>query len=185
MQLVHSRAGTNGDGSSKLVAFAASLTTLGRRCDYALLKFCYVDIVDMDQAKTLHKRYREMMARIRDTHAGLRLAHCTVPLRRLPAGPYALLRRLLGNRHPEFARNRAREWFNEQLRAEHGREPLFDLAAIESTLANGKRCTQFLDRYRTPGLIPEYSSDGGHLNNAGRSIAATAFLDFYNSLPSD
>ena len=70
----------------------------------------------------------------------------------------------------------------DQLRADHGSEPLFDLAGIESTLPDGTRCTQFLDRNRTPGLIPEYTNDGGHLNDVGRAIVATAFLQFYNGL---
>ncbi len=179
--LLHSRAGKNGDGASKLDAFMHSLTAVSGYCDYAMLKFCYVDITEMEQATALYERYRVTMARIRETYPGLRLAHCTVPLRRLPAGAYALVRRLLGDRHPEFARNRAREWFNDQLRGDDS-EPLFDLAAIESTLPDGTRCTQFLDRTRTPGLIPGYTNDGGHLNDAGRAIAATALLHFYNGL---
>jgi hypothetical protein len=180
--LVHSRAGKNGDGVSKLDAFAASLKSVGAHCDYAMLKFCYVDVTDMEQARALYEHYREAMARIREAHPDVRVAHCTVPLRRLPTGAYAVARRLLGDHHPEFARNYAREWFNEQLRAAHGSEPLFDLAAIESTLPDGTRCTQFLDRNRTPGLIPAYTDDGGHLNVAGRAIVATAFLQFYNGL---
>ena len=57
-----------------------------------------------------------------------------------------------------------------------GREPLFDLAAVESTRPDGSRV--FFERAGTPVyyLAPEYTNDGGHLIGAGRRSAAEALL---------
>jgi hypothetical protein len=181
-QLLHSRAGRNGDGASKLHAFADACRRVAGHSEFAMLKFCYVDVVGFDHAQTLHRAYIQTLSDLRIRHPGLKLAHCTVPLRQLPSGPYALARRMLGHRHPEFARNQAREWFNEQLRAMQASEPLFDLAALESADENGRRPSQLLDPDRTPGLLSAYTDDGGHLNKVGRCKVALAFLSFFNSL---
>ena len=57
-----------------------------------------------------------------------------------------------------------------------GKEPLFDLAAVEATTLDGKR-TAFEHR-GTPfhALLPAYTDDGGHLNKQGRRVAAEQLL---------
>jgi hypothetical protein len=56
------------------------------------------------------------------------------------------------------------------------KEPVFDLAMVESTYSNGSR-----QKFRYKGktyhaLIPEYSHDGRHLNENGRKIVAEQLL---------
>jgi hypothetical protein len=181
--LLHAALGRNGDPDSKLAAFAEWLEAgIGREVDHAMVKFCYVDLTSPDQAENLARAYDEYMARIRAAHPAVRLVHCTIPLRTLPQGIYATARRLLGHRHAEVERNRARELFNAHLRRQHAGEPLFDLARIESTRPDGKTCDQRRGAVRVPGLVPDYTSDGGHLNNQGRQIVASAFLDMFDAL---
>ncbi len=169
----HARLGNNGDPQSKLDAFAHWIDAgMGERADYVMLKFCYVDITTETCADTLMEAYENVMAGIRAKHAQLRLAHCTIPLRRLPSGAYATLRQLLGHRHAEVSRNQAREKFNDYLRSHTHGEPLFDLARAQSAH----------ERKRVPGLRAEFTSDGGHLNATGRRIVATAFLTFFDAL---
>jgi hypothetical protein len=104
-------------------------------------------------------------------------------LRSLPEGPYAWLRRALGHRHPAIAANRARDWFNRKLRERFGPgHRLFDLAALESRRANGKPCELIDAGTPVPSLAREWTYDGGHLNDRGRTMAAAAFLEFLQTL---
>lgn len=183
--LLHARLGRNTEPQSKLSELAQWLDAgLARSVDYAMLKFCYVDIASMEQARSLHAAYIDGMAGIRESHPKLRLAHCSVPLRVLPSGPYALARRILGHRHAEIERNRAREWYNDRLRQDANGAPLFDIALIQSTRPDGERCTQRDGQDRVAYLASGYSHDGGHLNDQGRRIVAVAFLDFLTALES-
>ena len=61
-----------------------------------------------------------------------------------------------------------RNQFNEILRKEYeGKAPIFDLAKIESTYPDGK--TSY-------SMVPDYTYDGGHLNETGRKKAAEQLL---------
>jgi hypothetical protein len=191
--LLHQKVGTNGTGASKLDDFERLLRSMSRpptsgpNIDVAMVKFCYVDVRNRAQAQELLRLYWQRMQSLQDQHERIRFAHCTVPLRQLPSGPYAWLRRVLGHRHPEFEANAAREWFNDQLRAacaEDGlRGRLFDLATLQSTHADGRRCRAGSHRDAIASLAPEWTYDGGHLNARGRTMAAGAFLQFLQTLP--
>lgn len=73
--------------------------------------------------------------------------------------------------------NIKRNELNELIRQEYaGKEPLFDIAAIESTLPDGSRAF-FSDHGKVYDyLSPDYSSDGGHLNPEGRRRVAEQLL---------
>jgi hypothetical protein len=184
--LLHACLGRNAEPQTKLAALAQWLEAGVAGCvDHAMLKFCYVDIANQAQAEALYEAYFDCVSRLRQTHPGLRIVHSTVPLRWIPDGPYAAIRRLLGHRHAELERNSAREWFNERLRSRVGlAEPIFDIARIQSTRPDGSRCTHRLGSARIPSLVREYTFDGGHLNAHGRRIAASAFLRLFNALES-
>jgi lysophospholipase L1-like esterase len=71
------------------------------------------------------------------------------------------------------AENARREEFNALMRqAYQGREPLFDLAAVESTAPDGAGAVVEWSGRSIPVLAEAYSEDGGHLNEAGRLRAA-------------
>ena len=77
--------------------------------------------------------------------------------------------------------NARREAYSNLVRSTYaGSEPVFDIAIIESTRANGTRC---LDGTGVPALCPEYTTDGGHLNAAGKGLAARALVRFLAALP--
>jgi hypothetical protein len=182
--ILHQRVGTNREPLGKIAAFRAMLAAKHRpEVDVALLKFCYVDIATPAEAEALWRHYETAIEELSTAHPGVQLVHCTVPLRSLPEGPYAWLRRrVLGHRHPAFAANRARDWFNRQLRERFGGRRLFDLAALESRRANGKPCELIDAGTRVPSLAREWTYDGGHLNDRGRTMAAAAFLEFLQTL---
>lgn len=182
--IIHERIGTNREPLTKIAGFRAVLDAKSRpEIDVAMLKFCYVDIVTQPEAEDLWRYYETAIEELSTVHPGVQLVHCTVPLRSLPEGPYAWLRRALGHRHPAIAANRARDWFNQKLRERFGRgHTLFDLAALESRRANGKPCELIDAGTRVPSLAREWTYDGGHLNERGRTIAAAAFLEFLQTL---
>lgn len=188
LNIIHQRIGANREPLTKIAGFRAVLDAKDRpEIDAALLKFCYVDITTQAEAEALWRQYETAIEELSAVHPRLHLIHCTVPLRALPMGPYAWLRRALsqrlGHRHPAIAANRARDWFNRQLRQRFGGgHRLFDLAALESRRANGKPCELIDAGTRVPSLAREWTYDGGHLNDRGRTMAAAAFLEFLQTL---
>ena len=182
--IIHQRIGANREPLTKIAGFRAVLDAKHRpEIDVAVLKFCYVDITTQAEAETLWPHYETAIEQLSAVHPGVHLIHCTVPLRSLPEGPYAWLRRTLGQRHPAIAANRARDWFNSKLRERFGgNHRLFDLAALESRRANGKPCELIDAGTRVPSLAREWTYDGGHLNDRGRTMAAAAFLEFLRTL---
>jgi hypothetical protein len=181
--LATARVGRNGEPASKWQAFAGLLATHGGRVDFALMKLCYVDILDLASVDRVFGDYQDAMRAISARHPQLRLGHVTVPLRARPQGVGASVRRLLGQRDTEHARNRARAAFNERLRLAYGSGALFDLARIESTAPGARPAAWREGGHEVPALAPEYSRDGGHLNSLGRRVAARAFLGFLMQTP--
>jgi len=182
--IIHECVGVNREPLTKIAAFRHVLTAKHRPAlDVALLKFCYVDIETQAQAETLWDHYQRAIEQLSTDQPGVQLVHCTVPLRSLPAGPYAWLRRALGHRHPSIAGNRARDWFNRQLRARFGSgHQLFDLAAVQSRHPDGRPCELKDGGSTVPSLAPDWTYDGGHLNPPGRTMVAAAFLEFLRTL---
>lgn len=182
--IIHERIGANREPLTKIAGFRAVLDANPRpEIDVAVLKFCYVDIATQADAETLWRHYEAAIEELSTVHPSVHLVHCTVPLRTLPEGAYAWLRRVLGHRHAAIAGNRARDWFNRKLRERFGGgHRLFDLAALESRRADGRSCELIDAGTRVPSLAREWTYDGGHLNERGRTMAAAAFLEFLQTL---
>src|SRR5207253_1672047 len=112
------------------------------------------------------------------------IVHVTMPLTALAPTPrpiaFAKLvaKRVLGRpANDEHELNVRRNRFNTLLRDEYaGRDPIFDLARVESTDAQEGRSyfRQGADTVFT--LAREYTDDGGHLNALGRRRAAVELL---------
>jgi hypothetical protein len=179
----HAFVGENGAPRSKLDAFVRSLDEAGRDPDVALLKLCYVDFHQGTDPAALLEAYRTALASLRARHPRTTFVHVTVPLTAPDPWPRALAKRLLG-REGSAARNARRERYNALLRdAYAGREPLFDLAALESRCPDGIPATEPWRGLEVPALCPAYTDDGGHLNAAGRERAARALLTIVAAVP--
>jgi hypothetical protein len=185
--LVHEKVGRNGDSLSKLREFEIKVQqSADLKLDLALLKFCYVDVVEQSAAEALLTEYCAMVQTLLVNYPLLRIGHATVPLRRAPSGFIATLRQSLQGPHIEHRRNAVREWFNNQLRARFATSGLlFDLAAIESQNARGQRVYSVARGQRVPSLADEWTDDGGHLNAAGRRMVAEAFLQYLSAIQND
>jgi len=167
----------NGDPERKIREFEAALERRGGRDDIALLKFCYVDIGPQTNVAALFERYRAAMERLELRYPRVTFVHVTVPLTVEQTGIKAAAKRLLG-RHPYGTlENVRREEYNALLRAAYlGREPVFDLAALESVAPDGSAVSVVWDGRKAPALARAYASDGAHLNEAGSLLAARRLL---------
>jgi hypothetical protein len=171
--LAHGRVGRNGDPRSKTYEFCEAVAgPLGAQIDVALHKYCYADIDAGTDVDGLFAGYRDAMSALRAERPTVTLVHVTVPLVRVRTGPRAWVQVAIGRKSPRIADNQRREAFNDLLRREYAtREPLFDLAALESR-GNGAR-----------SLRADFTDDGGHLNGAGRRHVAGTLLTLLAELP--
>ncbi len=175
----HAPIGRNEDPLSKIRAFADALEGggVGAKVDVALFKFCYVDFPPGTDVEKIFAEYESTLARLRREFPKVKFVHVTAPLTVIQSGPKAFVKRIIGRRLGGAEANVVRERFNQLLRGAYaGREPIFDLAAAESTMPDG-RAVRFEDGGKDyPALAPSYASDGKHLNGAGSRWAAAHLL---------
>jgi hypothetical protein len=168
----------NGDPVLKLQSFQKAISaTAPGSVDVALMKFCYIDFSRDTDARALFAKYQEAAAGFRKAQPGATLVHVTVPLTTVPGGFKVWVKRMLGRPQWGPPENARREEFNALLRgAYQGKEPIFDLALVESTRPDGTRETVPFEGKTVPALVPAYSDDGGHLNETGQDLAARAMI---------
>jgi len=157
----HGRVGRNGDPGLKTDDFARLIEgPLRGKVDVAFHKYCYADLSETTDIPAVFDHYQKTMARLRAEFPGVVFVHVTTPLVRVQSGPRATLKLLLGQSPGRYGGNFARERFNDLMRgAYRGREPLFDLAAIESTRPDGSREAIRSGRRSGYALVPAYTSD--------------------------
>ncbi|MBN2037578.1 MAG: hypothetical protein JW768_12625 [Chitinispirillaceae bacterium] len=172
----HARLGKNGDPYGKITAFRSMLAAgnAGKKFDIALMKLCYVDIKPTTDINALFSVYSQEIINIKKTFPFLTIIHCTIPLKTsMPAGIKERLLQMFTGDQANICRNK----FNELMRLQYAeKEPIFDLAATESSKPDGQRETFSFKGKTCEALYPGYTTDGGHLNEAGQDRAATEFL---------
>jgi len=128
-----------------LVAQAAAYAS---SYDVLTMKFCFIDT---DASFTY---YRDKMLQLEAGYPGKRFVWWTMPI--------------------ETSSNAARQGFNDQVRAyaRANGKVLFDIADVEACNAAGQRRTDVNGREI---LWPEWTSDGGHLSDAGAQRVASAW----------
>jgi hypothetical protein len=176
----HEKIGENGKPSLKTDVFASLLEKEFKgNLDIALHKYCFVDIDGSTDVDRLFAHYKETLARLRAESPTVTFVHVTTPLTTVQSGLRAAVKRLIGRVPDHYEDNIKRQRYNELMRHEYaGHEPLFDLARIESTRPDGSRETISLGDQSAFALVPEYASDGAHLNAEGRRRVAEQLLVF-------
>lgn len=182
----HSRVGKNVDPKSKCDAFVDVLDKgFGEKTDIAFLKFCYVDITAASDAQKVFSDYQYMISSLKKKYPKTTFIHATVPLSTVQTGAKAWIKNLIGMSVYGQDDNVKRGDFNEMLMKEYGgKEPIFDLAGIESTFPDGSRATFKKNGKTYYHLVPEYTKDGGHLNEFGSRLAAERLLALLAGLAS-
>ncbi len=167
------------DPASKSVDFSGKIAHgLGNKLDIAFFKFCYIDIIASTDAEKVFTGYQNSLSQTKKSFPNLTIIHVTTPLRVIQAdGPRTWIKKILGRPIGGYSDNIKREQFNTLLRKEYaGKEPVFDLAAIESTNPDGSRLSFTQDGKTGYALVPAYTNDGGHLNEMGRKLVAEQLL---------
>jgi hypothetical protein len=183
--LIESPVGENGNPRSKDADFVAAMERgFGQAGGVAMYKYCYVDTDAATNPDQLFAAYQRTAASLRAKYPQLTLVHITLPLTSLTAAAEPPLKRFakqaLGrptNQDWAAAQNAIRHQYNTSLRAAYlGKAPVFDLARLESTHADGTRCTVTAGGRTVECLAPEWTDDGGHLNAAAQYMVARELL---------
>ena len=181
----HSGVGKNTDPKSKIDEFAKFINKgIGKKADIAFFKFCYVDVRTGTEVRNVFNDYKNIMSKLMNAYPDTKFIHVTVPLTTEPTVLQGLIRsaknvikKIIGRSVYDPHDNQKRSLFNEMLIQEyHGKAPIFDLAKIESTFLNGTRCSFTKDGKTYYSMAPEYTNDGGHLNETGRKKVAEQLL---------
>ncbi len=188
---VHSFVGSNSNPASKTDDFAKIMDSgIGATADIALFKFCFVDFNDGVDTKAVFDHYKKTLEILKKKYPNTIFIHVTVPLTAVKAPGVMvrlknIIKKIMGrSSRDQYADNVPRNKFNDLLRMEYkGKDPVFDLAAIESTLPSGARNGYEREGSFNYALVPEYTYDGGHLNEKGRKIVAEKLLIFLANLP--
>jgi hypothetical protein len=161
-------------GYDPLKRFDIFISTLrnGLKTDLAFMKLCYRDFQADTDVADLFARYQSTITMLKRERPDVRFAHVTVPLRARPTGVKAAVKRLIGRDREDIA-NVKRAEFNRRLLETFASDPIFDLARLESTRPDGTRQSFEHDGRVYYSLVPDYTVDGGHLNeHAQRALGA-------------
>lgn len=125
----------------------------------------------------LFAEYKNSAEEIRKKYPDMEIIHFTVPLTQRQTGWKASIKKIIGKEIGGVPDNMRRTNYNEILVKEYlGKDPILDIAKIESTFPDGTRCSFDKDGKTYYSLVPEYTGDGGHLNEIGRRKVAEQFL---------
>lgn len=177
---IEGRIGTNTRPETKTAAFMNALENgFGREHGaLAMYKFCYVDVNPDTDPEQLFSEYAAAIEDARDRFPGLTFVHFTMPLKTADSGWKEQLGTRLGMATPTRM-NAIRNRYNDLLRERYAAtDPVFDIALLESTRADGSRS---FTRYRGQAvymLAPEWTTDGGHLNAEAQYRVAERLLVF-------
>jgi hypothetical protein len=175
--LAHTYIAANRKPLAKIESFGEAMRRASPKVDIALMKLCYVDFDGGTDAGTLFAKYRETIEALKAKHPGTVFVHVTTPLTIAQTGPKAFIKKLIGRAPYGSVENVRREEYNSLVRQTYqGREPIFDLARLESRDPNGAMVTVEWQGKVVPAMAPAYTDDGGHLNELGRLRIAREFL---------
>ncbi len=151
--------GANFNPKSKLSDFNAWIRNrgVGANTQVAFMKLCYVDVGAGFDANAWFAQYRSTLSALQAAYPKVVFLHVTAPLTTYSPSD-----------------NVARYKLNVLMRKEYASSGrLIDLAALESTRPDGSRVTGSSGGQAYEQLYEGYTSDGGHLNQAGAQRAAS------------
>ena len=183
----HSKVGRNTDPLSKINSFTKNIEGgIGGKADIALFKFCYIDINSATDVQLIFNKYRSALTRLQQLYPQTKFIHSTVPLKTVTGIKVSLKRlakKIMGKPENSYGDNNNRNKLNDLIRKEYAvKNNLFDLASFESTFTDGRRALYQSEGRSFEMLVPEYTNDGGHLNEKGQQIIAEQFLIFLSGL---
>lgn len=173
----HSDVGKNGDIDSKLEGFSKNIrNSFGSKADLAFLKLCFWDVRKNTNIDEVFNNYKETITDLKNEYPDVVFVHFTVPLMSYSNGFIANIKRMIKPNNNDLD-NIKRNKLNRLIVREYsGKEPLFDIALIESTLPDGTRAV-FSSSGENYYYLPDvYTNDGGHLNEQASKYVAEQLL---------
>lgn len=180
----HAAVGRNDYPLEKFKDFASVASDAFRsQGDVAMVKLCYVDIHRQTDANALFAEYQRTVAEVKARNPAVTIVHVTTPITVNENWKGLLMAKVRGY-STQRERNLVRHRYNELMRQTYGNtEPLFDLALLESRYPDGRPSRYSIAGESVPLMVPAYTSDGSHLNETGRRMAAEQLLILLANLP--
>ena len=181
----HSYVEKNGDPISKINNYTKMVRQADGKIDISFVKFCFVDIESETNITNIFNYYKKEMSKLKKEYPDTLFIHFTVPLLKR-------VKPTITSRIAKIFKKKDAFWDDEHniainnynnlvLNAYKGVEPVFDIAMVESTFTSGDRAAFEMDGKTYYSLVPEYTNDGGHLNEKGRLLVAEQLLIFLAS----
>lgn len=173
----HSYIGKNGDIDSKLTDFSKNIQNgIGDEVDIAFLKLCFWDVRKKTNVDEAFNQYKKTITSLQKKYPDTIFVHLTVPLMAHSEGIIDKIKRVIKPDNSDLD-NIKRNELNKLIVQEYeGKEPLFDVALVESTLPDGRRAIFSKDGIDYYYLPDEYTNDGAHLNEEARKYVAEQLL---------
>lgn len=181
---LHTFIGRNKYPNEKIRDFSEIMSSIeSKQIDVSFMKFCYVDINQKLTADQIFSMYVQEMERLEDEYPSTTFVYFTMPLTRPRDNIKNLIKRVLNMPLYGLEENIERQRFNDRLRdSKRGTGRLFDIALIESTRPDGSRSTFSKNGSNYELLYNDYTYDGEHLNELGRSIVAQELIRFLSEI---
>jgi hypothetical protein len=186
---LHNRVGQNMDPFSKMDDFRETIEKkFIDKPDIAFFKFCFVDFDPRTDIDAIFTHYKETMAALKKNNPDIIFVHTTVPLTCYSPGLMGWIKRgkdliktIIGKLNLyDFSSSNL--YYEKLLTEYENKEPIFDIALIESTREDGTREYFLKNNLTYYELVKDYTTDGGHLNKKGRKIIAEQLLIFLAQL---
>jgi len=173
----HCAVGRNTHPDSKIESFQKIMDAgVGDRVDLAFFKFCYVDIVYSSDPQKIFDNYARAIEQLKIRYPAAKFLHITVPIRSAPKNAKGKLKesiKLLTGKPT----NANRQQYNTLLKQAYSqKDTVFDLAGVESVNPDGFRLYTLKGKEQIFFMCPQYTNDGGHLNEQGRKKVAEQLL---------
>jgi hypothetical protein len=173
--IYHGMIGKNGFADTKFSAFKNFLNDnrFKGKFDIAAMKLCYIDIMEQNDETDIFNQYQKCISEVQNSNPSLELVHITTPLTVHSMGIRSWIKTIIKGDKSNYKRSR----YNGMLKSYYKDNGfIYDLAFVESTYPNGNRESFTYGGEEAYSLIHEYTSDGGHLNDLGKKIAALEFV---------
>jgi hypothetical protein len=176
----HSFIGQNGRPGTKCQDFSQMVQKLSPQLEFAIMKFCFVDIVRESNVQEIFEQYRKTITNLQEQYPQITFIHMTVPLISEEVSLQIKLKRfvkkMIGRRDYSPLDNIKRNSYNTLLLETYQNQPVFDIARVESTYPDGSREIHQFEGAEYNTLIFDYTYDSGHLNEKGSLLAARELI---------
>jgi hypothetical protein len=171
------KVGYNTNYESKCSGFVDVIDrTFAGNVDIAILKFCYIDISHTTDIHRMLAYYKATIDSLKERYPRTTFVYVTDPLTYQKPWWKKMVLWVLRKDDYSVEDNIRRNEFNRLLLQQCKEEPVFDLAAVESTYPDGSKESFTFNGNIYDALVPMYTDDGGHLNRIGRIVVARSLI---------